>query len=107
MKSDFESIVQDDFNQYREIAKRFQKVDMTNIDELNQLTIDSWLLATRWSEIQAMSSKLAQENGVNKTDFKDFAYQKYRQLQELHITCRSWYRLAIEEERSIRQVEGV
>lgn len=60
MKSEFEVIVQDDFNQYRDLAKRFQKVDMTNIDELNQLTIDSWLLATRWSEIQAMSSKLAQ-----------------------------------------------
>ncbi len=107
MKSDFEKIVPEDFKQYKEIARRFKNVAMTNIDELNQLAIDSWLFATRWSEIQSMSKKISQEYEVSKCDFNDWAYQKYRQLQELHITCRSWYRLAIEEERSIRQVEGV
>ena len=54
-----------------------------------------------------MASKIGQECGVNKTDFGNWAYQKYRQLQELHITCRSWYRLAIEEQRQIRMIEGV
>jgi len=107
MKSTFEEIVKDDFEQYRDIARRFQKVDMANTEELNQLTIESWTLASRWSEIQSMATKIGQEYGVSKTDFRDWAYQKYRQLQELHTTCRSWYRLAVEEERQIRMMEGV
>lgn len=107
MKSPFEEIVKEDFNQYREISRRFKSVDMANPVELNQLTIDSWLLATRWSEIQATAVKIANDYEVNKTDFSNWAYQKYRQLQELHITCRSWYRLAVEEERQIRMMEGV
>ncbi len=107
MVSNFEKICQEDFNQYREVSKRFKSVDMTNPSELNDLTIDSWLLATRWSEIQATAVKIASDYEVNKTDFSNWAYQKYRQLQELHITCRSWYRLAVEEERQIRMMEGV
>lgn len=99
MKSEFEKIVEDDFKQYRQIAVRFRDVQMENCFELQQLTIDSWLLANRWSEIQSLASKIAQENGINKTDFGNWAYQKYRQLQEMHITCRSWYRLSCEEKR--------
>lgn len=107
MKSPFEEIAKEDFKQYREIARRFQKVDIVNAEELKQLTIESWTLASRWSEIQSMSTKIGQEYGVSKTDFRDWAYQKYRQLQEMHTTCRSWYRLAVEEERQIRMIEGV
>lgn len=105
MKSDFEKIVQEDFNQYRQIATRFRDVQMENCFELQQLTIDSWLLANRWSEIQSLASKIAQENGISKTDFGTWAYQKYRQLQEMHITCRSWYRLAKEDERMLKGLE--
>jgi hypothetical protein len=99
MKSEFESIVQEDFNQYREISKRFQKVNMENVQELYELTKDSWLLASRWSEIQSMAQQIGQQYELSKTDFSTWAYQKYRQLQELSITCRSWYRLAVEESR--------
>jgi len=106
IKSDFEPIVQEDFNQFREIATRFQKIDMTDIDGLNELVIDSWLLATRWSEIQSNSVKLSKEYGINKTDFNTWAYQKYRQLQEMHITVRSWYRMAKEEYRANLLMEG-
>ena len=34
MVSDFERICQEDFKQYRDIARRFQKVDMANAGEL-------------------------------------------------------------------------
>ena len=105
MKSDFEKIVQEDFNQYRQIATRFRDVQMENCFELQQLTIDSWLLANRWSEIQSLASKIAQENGISKTDFGTWAYQKYRQLQEMHITCRSWYRLAKQDEQILKGLE--
>ena len=107
MKSNFEEIVQEDFKQFREISKRFQNVQMENADELFQISIDSWLLATRWSEIQSIASKIAQQHEINKTDFGTWAYQKYRQLQEMHITCRSWYRLAKEDEKLIRTMEGI
>ncbi|HJJ14159.1 MAG TPA: hypothetical protein OIM42_04800 [Clostridiaceae bacterium] len=40
-------------------------------------------------------------------DFQNWAYQKYRQLQEMHITCRSWFRLAKEDEKLLRTMEGV
>ena len=105
MKSDFENIVKEDFEQYKQISKRFKNIQMEDCLGLKSLTTDSWLLATRWSEIQSLASKIAQENGVNKTDFGNWAYQKYRQLQEMHITCRSWYRLAKEDERSLKGLE--
>jgi len=105
IKSEFEKIVPEDFKQYRQIAVRFRDVQMENCFELQQLTIDSWLLANRWSEIQSLASKIAQENGVNKTDFGTWAYQKYRQLQEMHITTRSWYRLAKEDEKLLNGLE--
>lgn len=105
MKSEFENIVAEDFKQYKDISLRFKKVQMENCLELQALTTDSWLLATRWSEIQSLASKIAQENGINKTDFGNWAYQKYRQLQEMHITCRSWYRLAKEDERMLKGLE--
>ena len=38
-------------------------------------------------------------------DFQEWAYQKYRQLQEMHITTRSWFRLAKEDERNLRGIE--
>lgn len=105
MKSEFEDIVKDDFNQYKEISKRFRDIQTEDCLGLKILTTDSWLLAARWSEIQSLASKIAQENGVSKTDFGNWAYQKYRQLQEMHITCRSWYKLAKEDERNLKGLE--
>lgn len=107
MRSQFEKICEEDFKQFRDISKQFQEVRIENTDDLWNLSIDSWLLATRWSEIQSNASKVAQENGVTKMDFRDWAYQKYRQLQEMHITCRSWYRLAKEDERLNKTMEGI
>lgn len=107
MKSEFEKICSEDFEQFREISRRFQNVQMENAEELFQISIDSWLLATRWSEIQSNASKIAQENGITKMDFQNWAYQKYRQLQEMHITCRSWFRLAKEDEKLLRTMERI
>lgn len=107
MKSEFEEIVKEDFEQFREISKRFKNVKMENAQELFDISINSWILATRWSEIQSQASKIAMENGLTKMDFQNWAYQKYRQLQEMHITCRSWFRLAREEERTNNMMEGI
>ena len=107
MKSEFEQIVKEDFKQFRDISKRFRDVQMENCAELKALPVDSWLLANRWSEIQSLASKIAQDNGLTKMDFQNWAYQKYRQLQEMHTTCRSWYRLAKEDERMLKGLEIV
>ena len=106
-KSQFEKICPEDFKQFRDISQRFKNVKMEDADSLYMISIDSWLLATRWSEIQSNASKIAQEYGITKMDFQNWAYQKYRQLQEMHITCRSWYRLAKEDERLNRTMEGI
>lgn len=106
MKSPFEDLVKEDMEQYRQVSKKFKTAQMTDIEGLKKLTIDSWLLATRWSEIQAQAVQIASQYDVNKTDFSTWAYQKYRQLQELHITCRSWYRLAVEEYKQNCMIEG-
>lgn len=107
VKSDFEKIVPEDIEQFKKLAIQFKNVQMEDIATLNELCINSWLLATRWSEIQSQASKIALDNSISKMDFQNWAYQKYRQLQELHITCRSWYRLAKEEEKQIRMIEGI
>ena len=106
VKSQFEKIVQEDFNQFREISIRFMNIQPDNVDELFQLSIDSWLLATRWSEIQSNASKMALDFDINKTDFKDYCYQKYRQLQELHVTTRSWYNNAVKDYELNRMIKG-
>lgn len=106
IKSPFEDIFAEDFKQFRDISLRFQKARPEDADTLHELTVESWLLATRWSEIQSVASKIAHENNIKKGDFSDWAYQKYRQLQEMHITCRSWYRLAIEEMKANNIING-
>ena len=105
MISQFETILPEDFKQFRDISSKFKEIDLTNIGGLQELTIDSWLLATRWSEIQSNAVKIANDYGVNKTDFSTWAYQKYRQLQEMHITCRSWHRSAKEDYRANQMME--
>lgn len=105
MISQFETILPEDFKQFRDISSKFKEIDLTNIAGLQELTIDSWLLATRWSEIQSNAVKIANDYGVNKTDFSTWAYQKYRQLQEMHITCRSWHRSAKEDYRANQMME--
>lgn len=99
IRSEFEKIIPEDIKQYKDIAKKFQQVSMEDCDTLNALARDSWFLACRWNDIQSMSKKIGEQYGVSKTDFSDWSYHIYRQLQELHITCRSWYRLAVEEKR--------
>lgn len=99
----FEEIVKDDFEQYREVARKFRDVKLEDIDTLIELTKTTWLLATRWSEIQAQAVQISSQYEINKTDFSNWAYQKYRNLQELHITCRSWLRLSIEEKRAVER----
>jgi hypothetical protein len=106
MKSNFESIVPEDFKQYRQIADRFQKVQMEDCDTLNRLSIDAWIIACRWNNISSNSRKIAEEYNVSKTDFCDWSYHIYSLLKELHITTRSWYNNAIKDYELNKMIKG-
>ena len=106
MKSNFEKIVQEDFNQYRQIATRFRDVQMENCFELQQLSIDAWILASRWNNITSNSRKIAEEYGISKTDFGDWSYHIYSLLKELHITTRSWYNNAVKDYELNKMIKG-
>lgn len=97
IKSQFEKICQEDCKQFRELFARYKKKRIEDLDELHSISTQSLILAQRWCEIQSNASILAKESGANKTDFQQWAYQHYRNLQEMHIDCRSLYKCARED----------
>lgn len=106
VKSQFEKIVQEDFNQFREVAIRFRDVQMENCSELHRLSVDAWILASRWNNITSNSRKIAEEYEISKTDFCDWAYHIYSLLKELHITTRSWYNNAVKDYELNKVIKG-
>lgn len=97
MKSQFEEICQEDSNQFREIFKRYQNKRIEDLEELHSISTLALILAQRWCEIQSNASILAKQNNFSKTDFQQWAYQRYRNLQEMHVDCRSLYKCARED----------
>jgi len=107
MVSQFEFIVQEDCNRFRDLAKEYMHLTPENGDSAYKLAIDSWLLAQRWSEISSNASKISLDRDINKTDFQKWAYEKYRQLQLMHEHCRSIWKTATDELRANKVIMGV
>lgn len=97
MKSQFEEICREDCNQFRELFKRYRNKRIEDLDELQKISTLALILSQRWCEIQSNASIIAKQNGASKTDFQQWAYQHYRNLQEMHIDCRSLYKCARED----------
>lgn len=97
MKSQFEEICQEDCKQFKELFTRYKNKRIEDLNELQSISTLALILAQRWCEIQSNASILAKENGASKTDFQQWAYQHYRNLQEMHIDCRSLYKCARED----------
>ena len=97
MRSEFENIVPEDTKQFKELFKRYRDKKLEDLDELYYISNTALILAQRWCEIQSMASVIAKKSGLNKTDFQTWAYQHYRNLQEMHIDCRSLYKCARED----------
>lgn len=97
MQSQFEIICQDDCNEFKDLFKRYKNKRIEDLDELHEISTTALILAQRWCEIQSNASIIAKGNGASKTDFQQWAYQHYRNLQEMHIDCRSLYRCARED----------
>lgn len=90
IKSDFQDILKDDCEQYKVLAKRYLELKTEDVEEAYVLMKDAWAASQRWSEIQASARKIRDmsDKNVNLTDLKDFAYQRYRQLQLMHESSR-------------------
>ena len=103
IKSDFQEILPDDCRQYNEVFKRYLELNSENVEEAyslmkDSLMKDSLMLAQRWSEIQATARKIkdASDKDFVVTAFKDWAYQRYRQMQLVHESSRMIWKQANE-----------
>ena len=97
MVSEFEQILPEDTKQFKELFKRYRDKKIEDTNELQEISTQALILAQRWCEIQSLASVIAKENTCSKTDFQTWAYQHYRNLQEMHIDCRSLYKCARED----------
>lgn len=90
IKSDFQSILTEDCKQFNLLAKRYLELKTEDAEEAYSLMKDAWAAAQRWSEIQACARKIKDmsDKDINLTDLRDFAYQRYRQLQLMHESSR-------------------
>lgn len=107
VKSDFENFleIKEDCELYRDLAKRYLSLDLTDPVLCFEVKKDAWALAQRWSDIASMAAKIARLHDSSKTDFKDWAYQRYRQLQYMHEDARMMWNRAEEELKFITRFE--
>ena len=90
IKSDFQDILKEDCKEYQALAKRYLDLNTEDVEEAYKIMKDAWSMAQRWSELQASARKVKDmsESNFNLTDFKDFCYQRYRQMQLIHESSR-------------------
>lgn len=105
MKSQFEEYVKEDCKQFDEISRCYQNKTPEDMDTLYVLTSQSLMLSQRWSDIASNSSLYAKKYGFSKTDFQQWAYQRYRTLQEMHVDCRVFYGDARDDLKNFGRVD--
>ncbi len=105
IKSDFEEVLKEDCVLYRDIAKKYLKLDSEDGQTAHELMKDSWALAQTWSDLQASARKVRDLSAedFNLTDFKAFCYQRYRQLQLMHESTRMIWSKAEDDLRWCRR----
>ena len=105
VKSQFEEILKEDSEQYRELFIKYKNKTPEDIDTLYSLTSESLMLAQWWSDIASNASLYAKTYEISKCDFKDWAYQRYRNLQEMHTDCRVFYKDAKDDLKNFGRVD--
>lgn len=107
IKSEFENYdeLKEDCELYRDLARRYMALDITSPELCFEVKKDAWALAQRWSDIASMASKIARLHDTSKTDLRDWAYQRYRQLQYMHEDARMMWNKAEEELKFITRYE--
>ena len=98
IKSDFQEILPGDCKQYNDLFKRWINLALEDADESYSIMKESLVLAQRWSEIQATSRKIHSNSSkdFSVTAFRDWAYQRYRNMQLVHEASRVIWRQANE-----------
>lgn len=99
---DIDKCFPEDVDQYYSIATDYLNLQTENPAGAFELSKKAWVLADRWSAIQANAGKLATMHGLSKTELKDRSYQIYRQCQLMHEHCRMIYRLGEDAMRGQR-----
>lgn len=89
--------LKEDITQYQGAMEDFYNLIPEDIEGAYSLAMVFMKLADRWSEIQLNSNKYCTELGVNRTSFRDYAYQKYRLCSKAHEFCRVVWRQGKEE----------
>ena len=84
--------LKEDIIQYKEMLACYEAMQPTDLVEAYEYSKKFLVMADRWSEIAFNASKYSVEMSCSKTDFYNWAYQKYRNLQLLHEFCRFVYR---------------
>jgi hypothetical protein len=102
----YETIFPEDCKQYRDIARRYMNLTTEDYISAFDVAQQSWVLAQRWSDIQSNAAQLAIEQNVRKTDLRDWAYQRYRQLQLMHEHARMIWKAGEDEARQERYFKG-
>lgn len=97
IKSEFENILPEDTKAFKNLFKRYRDKKIEDLQELYEISTQALILSQRWCEIQSIASIISKEKNCSKTDFQTWAYQHYRNLQEMHIDCRSLYKCARED----------
>lgn len=106
IKSDFQEILPEDCKQFNDVAQAYLDLHPENYSDAYILMQQSWSIAQRWSEIQASSRKIANlRPEVQKTDFSTWAYQRYRQMQEIHVSCRVIWRMGEDQAKYFERNE--
>lgn len=105
MKSQFEEYVKEDCEQFDKVCTYYENKTPEDIDTLYNLTSACLMLSQRWSDIASNASIYAKKYGFSKTDFQQWAYQRYRTLQEMHVDCRVFYGDAREDLKNFGRVE--
>jgi hypothetical protein len=101
----YEAIFPEDSKQYRSLAARYLKLTTVDYTSAFDITQRAWALAQRWSDIQSNVAQIATERGISKTDLRDWAYQRYRQLQLMHEHARMIWKLGEDEMRYERRLD--
>lgn len=104
-RSIYESIYPEDSRQYRALAKRYMDLKPENYAEAFEVMKLAWAYAQRWSDIASNVEIIATEKGIKKTDLKEWAYQRYRQMQLIHESSRMLWGMGEREAKELNLID--
>ena len=88
-------MIDEDILQYNELIDNFRRLDSSNYTNAYKLAQTSIMLADRWNEIMLNSVQYSKEYEVTKSEFSNYAYQKYKILMKIHDFARMIYRQGV------------